>query len=188
LRRVCADEGIVVTAADPTWPTDFEQVGSRLREALRDVALRIDHIGSTAVPGLDAKPVIDVQISVAALEPIDAYRLPMERVGFVHHADNPELTKRYFRERPGDRRTHIHVRRAGSFSEQFALLFRDFLRADAARAAEYAALKHALAERYSLPEQRHEYVEAKVPFIWETIHMADDWAQSTGWEPPASDA
>jgi GrpB protein len=57
----------------------------------------------------------------------------------VHRADNPELTKRYFRERPGERRTHIHVRRAGSFSEQFALLFREYLRAHREHAAKYAA-------------------------------------------------
>jgi GrpB-like predicted nucleotidyltransferase (UPF0157 family) len=82
------------------------------------------------VPGLDAKPVIDIQISVASFEPLDDYRLPMEELGYVYRGDNPERTKRYFRESPGQRRTHIHVRRLGSWSEQFALLFRDYLRAN----------------------------------------------------------
>lgn len=138
-RRVA--EGIAVVAYSGEWPALFADVGQRLRRELGDVALRIDHIGSTAVPGLDAKPVIDLQVSVASLEPLAVCREPIERAGFVHRADNPELTKRYFRERPGARRTHIHVRRAGSFSEQFALLFREYLRAHPEHAATYAALK-----------------------------------------------
>jgi GrpB-like predicted nucleotidyltransferase (UPF0157 family) len=77
------------------------------------------------------------------------------------------------------------VRRAGSFSEQFALLFRDYLRTHPARAAEYARLKHRLAPL--LGTARHEYVEAKGPFVWETIRLADDWAQAVGWEPGPSD-
>jgi GrpB-like predicted nucleotidyltransferase (UPF0157 family) len=181
-------EGVVVVEYDPSWPQAFRAVASTLRESLGEVALRIGHIGSTAVPGLDAKPIIDVQVSVASFEPLDAFKVPIEQAGFLHRAGNTERTKRYFRERPGHRRTHIHVRRAGSFSEQFALLFRDFLRAHPEQARQYAALKRQLADRYPAPGQRHLYVTAKVPFTWETIHMADDWAQQTGWEPPPSDA
>jgi GrpB-like predicted nucleotidyltransferase (UPF0157 family) len=183
-----ATGGIVVVAANPAWANEFAHLGDLLRVALGSTALRIDHIGSTAVPGLDAKPIIDVQVSVEAFDPLDTYRTPMKKVGFVHRADNPERTKRYFRERPGERRTHIHVRREGSFSEQFALLFRDYLRADPERALEYGTLKHALATRYARPEERHQYIEAKVPFIWETMRRADDWAQRIGWQPPPSDA
>src|SRR5262245_18675518 len=113
---------------DPDWRRRFAELGVRLRSALGGVALRIDHIGSTSVPGLAAKPVIDIQVSVARLEPIDPFRAPLERLGYVYRANNPERTKRYFREPPGQPRTHIHVRRAGSFSEQFPLLFRDYLR------------------------------------------------------------
>ncbi len=101
-------------------------------------------------------------------------------------SENVERTKRYFREQPGARRTHIHVRRAGSFSEQFALLFRDYLRAHPRRAAEYAAVKHRLVP--VLLTDRRGYVEAKGPFVWETIRLADDWAQAIGWEPGPSDA
>lgn len=151
-----------------------------------DVASRIDHIGSTAVAGLDAKPIIDVQISVASLEPVAAYRGGLSRCGFVWREANPELTKRYFRERPGARRTHIHVRRAGSFSEQLALLFRDYLRAHPGRAGEYAALKHDLADRHG--SDRSAYQAAKEPFVWETLRLADGWAQAGGWQPAPSDA
>jgi len=135
---------------------------------------------------LAAKPIIDVQISVASLEPLNAYRRGLERTGFMWRSDNPERTKRYFRESPGDRRTHIHVRAAGSFGEQFALLFRDYLRTHDERAREYADLKLSLAAVHK--RDRQAYVDAKAPFIWETIQHADDWAQHTGWSPPPSDA
>jgi GrpB-like predicted nucleotidyltransferase (UPF0157 family) len=177
---------LIISAYDPVWPELFGQLAGRLRARLGSAALRIDHIGSTAIVGLDAKPIIDVQISVASLEPIDAYRGGVESCGFVWRADNPELTKRYFREKPGHRRTHIHVRAAGSFDEQFSLLFRDYLRAHPERGRAYATLKHQLAPL--LRGDRSAYVEAKDPFIWETIRLADDWAQQTGWAPGPSDA
>jgi GrpB-like predicted nucleotidyltransferase (UPF0157 family) len=180
-------EGIVVVAYDEVWPGVFADIGARLRRELGDTALRIDHVGSTAVPGLDAKPIVDIQVSVASFEPLDAFRRPIERAGFVHRADSPELTKRYFRERAGERRTHIHVRRAGSFSEQFNLLFREYLRSHPDHAQAYADLKHQLAKEFSSPAQRSAYVDAKTPFIWQTIQLADDWAQALGWEPPPSD-
>jgi GrpB-like predicted nucleotidyltransferase (UPF0157 family) len=123
---------ITVVAYDPAWPETFRRLGAQLRAALGGLALRIDHIGSTAVPGLAAKPIVDVQVSVERLEPVEPFRSPLEAAGFLYRAANTERTTRYFREPPGQRRTHVHVRRAGSFSEQFALLFRDFLRADPA--------------------------------------------------------
>jgi GrpB-like predicted nucleotidyltransferase (UPF0157 family) len=176
---------IRVVAYDDAWPARFLQLSRALRAALGEVALRIDHIGSTAVPGLPAKPVIDVQVSVAAFEPLDAFRAPLERLGYVFRADNRELTKRYFRESPGHRRTHIHVRRAGSFSEQLALLFRDFLRTHPDWAQRYADVKLALAERYA--NDRAGYTERKRPFTWEALAAADAWAQRTGWLPGPSD-
>lgn len=112
-----AGDPVWIIPYDVTWPEQFHQLAQPLRHALGPVALRIDHIGSTAVAGLAAKAVIDSQISVADFEPLDAYRLPLERLGYLFRADNPERTKRYFREAPGKLRVHIHVRRAGSFSE-----------------------------------------------------------------------
>ena len=177
---------ITVVSYDPVWPELFRQLGARLRAALGGVALRLDHIGSTAVPGLAAKPIVDVQISVERLEPVEPFRSPLEAAGFVYWAANTERTKRYFREAPGQRRTHVHVRRAGSFSEQFALLFRDFLRADPAAAQDYGQRKLVLAARFT--NDRHGYLEAKPPIIWEVLRRADQWAQHTGWESGPSDA
>lgn len=173
-----AGDPIWVVPYDVEWPRLFAQQGIRLREALGPVALRIDHIGSTSVPGLTAKPVIDVQISVAALEPPDAFLVPLEAAGYRFRADNAERTKRYFREGPGERRTHIHVRRAGTFSEQFALLFREFLRAHPDVAVKYGELKVGLTALYSGAEQRHAYTEAKAPFIWGVMAQADAWGKS----------
>ena len=171
---------------DPAWPRLFASLGRDLRAALGNAALRIDHVGSTAVPGLAAKPIIDVQISVASFEPLRSFRDPIESCGFLWRAKNDELTKRYFRERPGRRRTHVHVRRAGSFSEQLNLLHRDYLRTDASRAREYAEFKRSVAHLLLTDRQGH--VDAKSPFVWDTIARADAWAQRTGWEPDHPDA
>lgn len=177
---------VIIVPSDPQWPGMFAGLGGKLRCALGGVALRIDHIGSTSIPGLAAKPIIDVQISVASFEPLDDFRVPLEGLGFVYRSQNPELTKRYFREAPGERRTHIHVRRIGSFSQQFPLLFRDYMRLHPADVEEYGDLKYRLAEEYGA--DRAGYVDAKAPFIWEIMKKADKWAQATGWEAAPSDA
>lgn len=162
------------------WPLLFKTLEVKLRKQLGQHALRIDHIGSTAVPGLAAKPIIDIQISVQKLEPNAPFRLPLEAMGFVFRANNPELTKRYFRETPGTRRTHIHVRKAGSFHEQLALLFRDYLRTHPADAALYAKEKKRIAEM--VQENRAAYSIEKGPIIWTIIQKADHWAKEVGWE------
>ena len=179
-------EKIVIVPYDAEWPVLFDRLGADLRAALGDVALRIDHIGSTSVPGLAAKPIIDVQISVASFEPLDAFRVPLEGLGFVFRADNPDLNKRYFREPPGTRRTHIHVFRAGSWAEQCSLLFRDYMQAHDEDARRYAELKYRLAAQYQ--DGRAGYTDAKSPFIWETMGKAHRWSQLTGWQPGPSDA
>ena len=103
----------------------------------------------------------------------------MARAGYVWRSDNPELTKRYFRERRWEARCHVHVRLAGSWNEQWALLFRDFLRAHAAVAADYEALKRRLAVQHR--DDRRTYTDAKGDFVWATIRLANDWAALTGW-------
>ena len=168
------------------WTVRFDELGRQLRGGLGDVALRIDHIGSTAIRGMAAKPVVDIQISVASLDALDGYRLPMEAMGFVYQPENPERTKRYFREAPGSRRTHIHVRENGSWSQQMALIFRDYLRNNPVDADLYAAEKHRLASMYS--QNRIAYVEGKTKVIWEILYRADRWVAAMGWRPGDSDA
>lgn len=177
---------IEIVDHDSAWQVEFAAIGTALRGALGDVVLRVDHIGSTSVPGLAAKPVIDIQISVRSLEPLAAYKTPLERLGLVHRANNPELTKRYFREAPGSRRIHVHVRELGSFSQQLPLLFRDYLRAHPAAAAEFAQAKRQCARQFR--DDRQRYVSAKEPLVWEIVRRADTWAQNIAWRPGPSDA
>jgi GrpB-like predicted nucleotidyltransferase (UPF0157 family) len=177
---------IEIVSYDTAWPRRFRELGGSLRSALGDVAVRIDHIGSTSVPGLAAKPIIDVQVSVLSFQPVEAFKRPLERLGFVYRPDNTERTKRYFREPPGSRRTHVHVRRAGSFSEQWALLFRDYLRTHPEAGTEYAEEKRRLAAQF--PHDGAAYTKAKGPILWEIIRRADEWGQALGWLPGASDA
>ena len=165
----------------------FRHLASRIRSALGPVALRIDHIGSTSIPGLAAKSIIDIQISVDAFDPMEPYCIPLESLGFQYRDKNPELTKRYFKEPQGvAARTHIHVRRAGSFSEQLILLFRDYMRCHPADASAYAELKRRLAQQYG--GDRPGYTAAKDAFIWDIMRSAGKWAQDTGWHPGPSDA
>lgn len=180
-----AGDPVHIVPYDIGWPTLFQELADPMRTALGFVALRIDHIGSTSVPQLAAKPIIDIQISIADFEPLETYKVPLKQLGYVFRADNPELTKRYFRETPGQRRVHIHVRRAGSLDEQLALLFRDYLRTHSDVASQYVKLKIELARQYS---QSEDYSQAKDPFIWKVIALADKWAQETGWMPGTSDA
>lgn len=177
---------VVILPYDPEWPQLFSELGAALRGALGSVAQRIDHIGSTSVPGLQAKPIVDVQISVASFEPLDAFRVPLESIGLVYRADNPDLSKRYFRESPGMRRMHVHVRCAGSFSEQLALLFRDYMRAHPGDARRYGEIKRRVADENA--DDRRAYNDAKAGFIWEIVAKADRWSQQTGWKPGPSDA
>jgi GrpB-like predicted nucleotidyltransferase (UPF0157 family) len=139
------------------WPAEFAAAGARLRQALGPLALAINHIGSTSVPGLDAKDVIDLQVSVAALDldllkpAIDAagYRIGDE-LRFDHvpagEDPNPDLWAKFRAAAPkGGRRTHIHIRVRGRPNERYAMLFRDFLRATQPAAASYALIKRELA-------------------------------------------
>jgi GrpB-like predicted nucleotidyltransferase (UPF0157 family) len=135
---------------------------------------------------LAAKPIIDVQVSVRILDPVAPFRDPLEKLGFVFRDRNADLTKRYFRESPGERRTQLHVRQAGSWAEQFALLFRDYMRAHPDDATAYAEQKRLLADRYTT--DRRGYTEAKADFLWPVMRKADAWGQAVGRVLGPSDA
>jgi len=181
-----AGDPIIIVKYDRAWPDEFRHTAASIRKAMGNAAIRIDHVGSTAVPGLDAKPVIDIQVSVSSLVPDDSFRQPLEGLGFVFDGKNPDLTKRFFREPPGTKRVHLHVRPAGSFDEQLNLLLRDYLRAHSEAALEYAKAKRKLALEFR--NDREGYVLAKEPLIWSLLLRAHDWAQSSGWSPGRSDA
>ena len=159
---------IRIVPYDPEWPARFEAERQRLVDALGTVALRIEHNGSTAVPGLSAKPVIDIQISVAHLQPIDAYRTSLERAGYTH-VPHPDDAFAPFFHRPATwpHDYHVHVVEAGSAEERRTLQFRDYLRKYPGAAQEYDELKRSLAARFAGEDDasREAYAAAKTDFI-----------------------
>jgi GrpB-like predicted nucleotidyltransferase (UPF0157 family) len=141
------------------------------------VASRVDHIGSTAVPGLAAKPIIDVQVSVADVEDEPAYLQPLVTVGYRLRVREPG--HRMLRTPEVD--VHIHICDAGSDWERRHLLLRDWLRQSAGDREAYAALKTEL-QKHRWETMNH-YAEAKTTLICEMTARAETWAASTRWSP-----
>lgn len=181
---------------DPIWPTRFLTIARDLRDRLGEVATRIDHIGSTAVPGLPAKDLIDIQITVDRLD--DADRWPDELLtGLLRRqrgtaddhsppgypTDAAEWTRHYWSDR---QRVHVHVREAGRLNQRFALLFRDYLRADPVAAQAYGQLKRALV--LAAPDNWDTYYAVKEPAFGLIIAGAEQWALRSRWLPMPSDA
>lgn len=176
------DDPVELLPPDPLWPERFEATRERLADALGPTALRIDHVGSTAIRGISAKPVIDVQVSVPDIDDEQAYRPAIESLGWPLRAREPGLGHRFFRDPAGaPRRVHVHVCQAGGEWERSHLLFRDYLRRQPDRAQAYDRLKQAAAERYR--GERLAYTESKGPFIEETLVLAEEWARKVGWRP-----
>jgi len=179
---------------DPGWAEEFERVAVELGALVGDRAGRIDHIGSTAVPGLASKDVIDVQVTApdeAALEAVtellDAggWRVrPSIVADHVAPGAPPaeaQWVKRFAVEPEGRRRVNLHVRVEGRANQRYALLFRDYLRAHPATAAAYDAFKRRAAEL--LGESLPAYVELKDPVCDLIFLPAEEWAARTGWTP-----
>lgn len=179
------------------WPTEFRTIGSRLRATLGEAAVAIHHIGSTSVPELAAKDVIDVQVTVARLD--DALVTRLTDAGFVRwrglvvdhrppgmNVPEAELQKYLFHDPPSERRTNIHIREAGRFNQRYALLCRDYLRSHPLAAAAYGAVKLALAR--IVGDDMDAYYDVKDPVFDILMAGAEDWAAATDWRPGASDA
>ncbi len=177
---------VTVVDYDPTWPDQFEQLAAGLRRRLGDAVVSIDHIGSTAVPGLAAKDVLDLQVTVASLADADRLAPAFRRAGYVatpyrldhRPAGDPSdpglWEKRLWQAPPGRRRVNVHVRVAGWPNQRYALLFRDYLRAHPRAAAAYARLKRELAARVG--DDLAAYTEVKDPACDLIAVAAEDWA------------
>jgi dephospho-CoA kinase len=177
---------------DPTWPDQYRRLAARIGHAAGEAALRVDHIGSTAVPGLAAKDVIDVQLTVADLAEADAVADRLAEAGFPRlpgvwrdrpKPDAPDPAgweKRVHAGADPGRAANLHVRAAGSPGWRLSLLLRDWLRADPAARAEYTTLKRRLTARGGATGA---YQEAKEPWFDEVWPRARRWAAETGWRP-----
>jgi len=174
------DDPVEIVPYDTAWPSRFAAWRARIATALGDPALRIEHVGSTAVPGLAAKPVIDIQLSVADVSDEAAYVPAIEALGFGLRYRHRGHGWRYFRPPPGlPRQTQVHVCSAGGEWQRAHLLFRDYLRAHPAEADAYGAVKREAATRH--PRDRIAYTDAKGTFILPALERAEAWARVSGW-------
>jgi GrpB-like predicted nucleotidyltransferase (UPF0157 family) len=185
---------VTICAPRREWASDFKTLAQQLGHALGPLAFRIDHIGSTAVPGLPAKDVIDAQVIVGSLEPRQPIIDGFKAAGFVPRAGEwnlrdhvPTMSKGtpsgwdkmtfgpHGRERP----SNVHVRVLGSPNERYALLFRDFLRANDAARSNWGEFKVRLAA--AVPDLTT-YGQAKDPATDVLMLAAEGWAAATQWE------
>ncbi|MDT5187514.1 MAG: dephospho-CoA kinase [Mycobacterium sp.] len=184
--RQCAPTVYKLVAYDPAWPADARRIIRRIQTACGSKALRVDHIGSTAVEGMDAKDVVDIQITVESLDVTDDINEALANVGYPRvghittdtpHTDDPALWRKriHCAADPG-RPANIHVRVDGWPGQLFALLFRDWLAANPGVQEDYLAAKR---RALSAPD----YVEAKEPWFLDAYGRALAWAEATGWGP-----
>ena len=193
-------EPIKVVPADPAWIDAGHSWAERVAQALGDLAMRVDHVGSTAVPLLPAKDVIDIQALVFRLDDpgiaarlgAAGFRPAPENTGDPVHPDTAPVLgeddwrKLFFREPRGERRVHLHVRRNGAAGARNTFLLRDYLRDDASARRDYGAFKQALADKTK--KDREAYQAIKAPFIATALRAAEGWAELTRWAPGAPDA
>ena len=170
-----------VVPYNSAWVERFRQEAEVLQPLFGDELVAIHHVGSTAVPGLQAKPVIDIMPIVRHIERVDSLTTPLEKLGYEGLGENGIPGRRYFR-KGGDDRTHqIHVFQRGDPNVERHLAFRDYLRAHPAVAAQYGALKAALAQQF--PEDIYGYMDGKDAFIKAAEAQALVWYRD---EHPAS--
>lgn len=189
---------IVIHAYRPAWPVEFREIRKHLANVLGDTAKGIAHIGSTAVPGLGAKDIIDIQVAVEHLGADLVNRLANAGYEHVARHDRDHVpagaaaapgapgnwNKLYFRQRAGQRACHIHVRVQGSANHRYALLFRDYLRAHPAARDTVEGIKRELARLHA--NDADAYYAIKDP-VYDLIWLAADaWAQASDWRPDAS--
>jgi dephospho-CoA kinase len=185
-------EQLVLAAPDATWPLQAARLVERLRLAFGDVAQTVDHIGSTSVPGLVAKDVLDLQVGVPSLEVADDPELlrRLTEGGFprvegvdadYHRGSDGTWPKRMHGSSDPGRVAHVHVREVGGPGWRWALMFRDWMRAVPEARAEYAAEKLRIAAGGATVS---EYAEAKEPWFDAVHERVEAWAHETGWQPP----
>ncbi|HWV36727.1 MAG TPA: GrpB family protein [Thermomicrobiales bacterium] len=189
---------IEIVPYDEQWPDAFRVLGAALRNALNDTAVRIDHIGSTSVPGLAAKDIIDIQVTVRELDAptIAGLLAPLgyslrEDITRDHvppggSEDPAEWRKLYFRAPDHLRPMHLHVRQENRANQRYPLLFRDYLRATPAASEAYRQIKVALTRLH--PNDQDAYYDVKDPVCDLIIDAAERWARETGYTLGPSDA
>ena len=167
-------EPVLVVPYDPRWLFLFAFESSRVEAAVGSYVKAIEHVGSTAVPGLDAKPVIDIMVGVLDIRSAGYCIRPLEEIGYYCWAENPNPERMLFVKFADAGRTsrnyNLHVLEVGGELGNDRIVFRDRLRSHPEGAGEYARLKHVLAERFR--DDREAYTRAKTNFISATLQQA----------------
>jgi len=164
---------VVVVDYDPQWPSQYEEEKERILDGIGDVAVAIEHIGSTAVPGLGAKPIIDIMVAVPVLADAERCIEPLQGVGYEYIPEYNDLIpeRRYFHKGSAEARTHhLHMVELVSDFWERQLLFRDCLRTHPEEAERYHQLKKELAAKFGA--DRDGYTEAKTSYIESVIARA----------------
>jgi GrpB-like predicted nucleotidyltransferase (UPF0157 family) len=156
---------IRVCSPDPQWAKEFKAEAAQVAIALGDNVLHIHHIGSTAIPNIYAKPVIDMLIEVGDIDQVSGCHAAMETLGYVVMGEYGIPERRYFRKDngQGDRTHHLHIYQLGSLEIERHLAFRDFMMAHPDYAQQYSDLKRTLAVRY--PDDIDGYMDGKDEFV-----------------------
>ena len=154
---------VVVSAYDPEWPRTFERIRAHAWPAVRHAAMSIEHVGSTSVPGLRAKPVIDACIVVASRRDIPHVVKGLTKVGYLHRGDLGVPGREAFKQPAALPKHHLYASHRGSLNLKNQLGLRDYLRANPDAALEYGNLKATLARRF--PEDIDSYIAGKTEFI-----------------------
>lgn len=161
---------VIVVPYDDKWPEMFETESLLIKSLLGGVAKNIHHIGSTSVPGLSAKPIIDILLEVSDINELDRYNRAMAHAGYVARGENGMSGRRYFI-KGGDQRSHqVHAFASGDMQVLRHLVFRDYLRKNTTIAGLYAELKHSAA-RLSRNDA-HRYSALKANFIAHHLRLA----------------
>lgn len=168
-------EPIVIADYDANWSSQYEQEKSRIIDTLGNTVTDIQHIGSTSVPGLAAKPIIDIILGLEKIPPLSTQIVSLETLGYNYCGEFGIPGRHYFRR--GMPRTHqIHAVQVNSDFWQRHILFRDFLRSHPQAAQQYEALKRKLAAEFR--NDRDRYTDSKTPLIEQLLIQAKTWQQN----------
>jgi GrpB-like predicted nucleotidyltransferase (UPF0157 family) len=169
---------IQVVEYDPAWPLEFEAEAARIVQAAGDMVLRLHHIGSTAIPGIPAKPIIDFLMEVEDLSALDTRTPAIESLGYEAMGEFGIPGRRYFRKNnaSGIRTHQVHAFDRSSAEIERHLAFRDYMIAHPVEANSYGELKRQLAKEH--PTNMDAYMDGKDPFIKSTLAKAIDWRRS----------
>jgi GrpB-like predicted nucleotidyltransferase (UPF0157 family) len=169
---------IEVVPYDPAWPQLFEEEVARLAAIFGPEIVAIHHIGSTAIPGINAKPIIDMLVEVRDIEKVDAFDATMSGLGYLPRGEFGIAGRRFFIKGDENHRTHhIHMYQTGHPRIAYHLDFRDYLIAHPEEAQAYSRLKEDLARRY--PTDIESYMAGKDGLIKELDHKAEAWKENS---------